>query len=96
MRHLRSQALVNSSNNLQQQMLDMVTVDSIRKVARQFMTNTAVGPDHQGFKELAEATDEALADLVKIIQEIIETLAWPIQAHINQIALLGKKAGGSR
>ncbi len=68
----------------------------VKEVANSVRRGTAIGLDAQGFKEVADATEEAREELAAIVRESVECLAWPVQVLTVLMALLGKKAGGSR
>ena len=74
----------------------MVNVSSVREAARAFKRTTAIGTDAVSFLEIAKASDESLEHLVGIIHRIIDDLAFPTQAMVNAITLLGKRHGGTR
>ena len=80
-----------------ERMEQQANASNLRRAAREeFKAETAIGHDELTFKEIAEASEEALQELADIIKDSIRTLTWPSQALLNQISLLGKKCGGTR
>ena len=59
----------------------------------EFRESTAIGVDWVSFREISQASDDALHDLGAIMHRILFDLAWPTQIHLNLISLLGKKGG---
>ena len=72
------------------------TAERIRKVAGQFKKNTAIGVDQVAFVDVADAPDQALAELAEIFREAARTMSLPTYSLISAMTTLGKKAGGSR
>ena len=52
----------------------LITPARIRQVCREFKATTSVGLDHTRFKEIAQASDEALEELCCILQRIVRNL----------------------
>ncbi len=69
---------------------------AIRTMALSFRKSTAIGVDNCGFREVAEASEDARNELAVIMKATVSKLAWPIQCLLVIMCLLGKKCGGTR
>jgi plasmid stability protein len=78
------------------ELVSSITAQSVKAVARSFRAGTAIGSDCQSFLDIAGASEEAREDLAGILRASVTSLAWPKQALLTLIGLLGKKAGGTR
>ena len=78
------------------EILSSLTAGNVRNAARSFKSRTSIGCDATSFKEIAEASDEALEELACMFCEAVVNVALPMQVLLNMVALLGKKNGGSR
>ncbi len=72
------------------------SAEAIKEAANAFRRNTAIGSDGQEFSAIAQASEEARAALGSLAQRTVQHLAWPVQALLTIMRLLGKKQGGSR
>ena len=61
-----------------------------------FTKTIGIGPDNTTVKDVADASDESLAELGEIMREAIRHLAMPTQVLITLGSLLSKKLGGIR
>ena len=67
-----------------------------RVALNSFRTNTAVGLDLWGLREMTMLGDEALEELADIIAEMNQKAVPPLQVLGQITNLLGKKTGGHR
>ena len=72
-----------------------VAADALRAAAMSFSKTIGIGADSTTFKDVAEASDESLAELSEIMREAIRHLAMPTQVLITLGSLLAKKLGGT-
>ncbi len=69
---------------------------AIRRACKSFDIGTAIGVDDLEFDVIARLPDNGLRVLGVLLYDIFSTLALPVQALLNILALLGKKSGGAR
>jgi hypothetical protein len=92
-RDLRARALLRDDHG---QVARAINAQTILAGARAFRATTAIGADCQSFVEVATATEEARTELAEVMKYTVTHLAWPLQALLVLLSLLGKKAGGTR
>ncbi len=92
-KELREYALKQDGHGKCGQVID---AEYVKKVAERFRRGTAIGTDAQAFYDVAEATCDSRRELASIMRQTIEDIAWPLQALLVVMGLLGKKSGGTR
>ena len=76
--------------------LDEITMDQTRRAIYRLNKGTAVGVDQWSPTVWRDMSDEALDELVKLLNEVERRLTWPAHLYHNFIVLMGKPAGGTR
>ena len=76
--------------------LDEITMDQTRRAIYRLNKGTAFGVDQWSPAVWRDMSDEALEELVKLLNEVERRLTWPAHLYHNFIVLMGKPAGGTR
>ena len=72
------------------------TVEEIRRSAKKFKKNTAIGVDNWSFVSISCMPSPALNKLGKLLRKSKLSMVCPIQVYLNMLASLPKKTGDTR
>ena len=71
-------------------------MEQTRRAIFRLSKRTAVGVDQWSPEVWRDLSDEALEELVHLLNDVEQRLTWPAHIYYNLIILIGKPAGGTR